>query len=156
MMIVSIGLALAVRYVIQFYFGGATQQLPYAQSPEIQLGPVSISPNNLWSLVISAVVIGLIGIILLKTRLGKATRAVADNPALAAASGIDVDSVIRIVWITGGMLASLGNRLLLRSSMPTEAQIRLWDRVMVPLSQSLDPLFRRTLGKTVVAIWKAP
>lgn len=111
MMIVSIGLALAVRYVIQFYFGGATQQLPYAQSPEIQLGPVSISPNNLWSLVISAVVIGLIGIILLKTRLGKATRAVADNPALAAASGIDVDAVIRLVWITGGMLASLGGIL---------------------------------------------
>ena len=111
MMIVSIGLALAVRYVIQFYFGGATQQLPYAQSSEIQIGPVSISPNNLWSLVISAVVIALIGIVLLKTRLGKATRAVADNPALAAASGIDVDNVIRIVWVAGGMLASLGGIL---------------------------------------------
>lgn len=111
MMIVSIGLALAVRYVIQFFFGGATQQLPYAQSTEIQIGLISISPNNLWSLVISAVVIALLGIILLKTRLGKATRAVADNPALAAASGIDVDSVIRIVWVTGGMLASLGGIL---------------------------------------------
>ncbi|XAS67993.1 branched-chain amino acid ABC transporter permease [Micrococcaceae bacterium Sec5.7] len=111
MMIVSIGLALAVRYIIQFYFGGATQQLPFAQSAEIQIGPVSISPNNLWSLGISAVVIALIGIVLLKTRLGKATRAVADNPALAAASGIDVDSVIRIVWVVGGMLASLGGIL---------------------------------------------
>lgn len=111
MMIVSIGLALAARYVIQFYFGGATQQLPFAQSSEIQLGPVSISPNNLWSLIISAIVIGLIGVVLLKTRLGKATRAVADNPALAAASGIDVDSVIRIVWIAGGMLAALGGIL---------------------------------------------
>ncbi|WP_180987220.1 branched-chain amino acid ABC transporter permease [Arthrobacter sp. AFG20] len=111
MMIVSIGLALAVRYIIQFFFGGATQQLPFAQSAEIQIGPVSISPNNLWSLIISAVVIALIGVVLLKTRLGKATRAVADNPALAAASGIDVDSVIRIVWITGGVLASLGGIL---------------------------------------------
>ncbi|CAM3166912.1 branched-chain amino acid ABC transporter permease [Arthrobacter ulcerisalmonis] len=111
MMIVSIGLALAVRYVIQFFFGGATQQLPYAQSPEIQIGPVSISPNNLWSLGISAAVIALVGIVLLKTRLGKATRAVADNPSLAAASGIDVDGVIRLVWITGGMLASLGGIL---------------------------------------------
>jgi branched-chain amino acid transport system permease protein len=111
MMIVSIGLALAVRYVIQFFFGGATQQLPFAQSSEIQIGPVSISPNNLWSLIISAVVIALLGIVLLKTRLGKATRAVADNPALAAASGIDVDSVIRIVWVVGGMLAALGGIL---------------------------------------------
>lgn len=111
MMIVSIGLALAVRYIIQFNFGGATQQLPFAQSAEIQIGPVSISPNNLWSLVISAIVIALIGIVLLKTRLGKATRAVADNPALAAASGIDVDGVIRLVWIVGGVLASLGGIL---------------------------------------------
>nr|WP_231686013.1 branched-chain amino acid ABC transporter permease [Arthrobacter sp. ZBG10] len=111
MMIVSIGLALAVRYIIQFYFGGATQQLPYAQSAEIQLGPISISPNNLASLVISAVVIVIVGLVLMKSRLGKATRAVADNPALAAASGIDVDRVIRIVWITGGMLAALGGIL---------------------------------------------
>ncbi len=111
MMIVSIGLALAVRYVILFFFGGATQQLPYAQSPDIQLGPVSISPNNLWSLLISAVVIAAVGIVLLRTRLGKATRAVADNPALAAASGIDVDRVIRIVWVTGGLLAGLGGIL---------------------------------------------
>lgn len=111
MMIVSIGLALAVRYIIQFNFGGATQQLPFAQSAEVQIGPVSISPNNLWSLVISAIVIALIGIVLLKTRLGKATRAVADNPALAAASGIDVDGVIRLVWIVGGVLASLGGIL---------------------------------------------
>jgi branched-subunit amino acid ABC-type transport system permease component len=111
MMIVSIGLALAARYVIQFYFGGATEQLPGAQSAEIQLGPISISPNNLWSLIISAIVIVIVGLVLMKTRLGKATRAVADNPALAAASGIDVDAVIRIVWIVGGVLASLGGIL---------------------------------------------
>ena len=47
MMIVSIGLALAVRYIILFYFGGATQQLPGAQSAEIlELGQISISRNN--------------------------------------------------------------------------------------------------------------
>ncbi len=111
MMIVSIGLALAARYVILFYFGGATEQLPGAQSAEIQLGPISVSPNNLWSLIICAVVIVTVGLVLMKTRLGKATRAVADNPALAAASGIDVDGVIRIVWIVGGVLASLGGIL---------------------------------------------
>lgn len=56
-------------------------------------------------------VIAALGILLLKTRLGKATRAVADNPALAAASGIDVDRVIRIVWVVGGFLAALGGIL---------------------------------------------
>jgi branched-chain amino acid transport system permease protein len=34
-----------------------------------------------------------------KTQSGKATRAVADNPALASASGINVEKVITTVWV---------------------------------------------------------
>ncbi|MFC3298576.1 LIV-I protein H [Arthrobacter agilis] len=111
MMIVSIGLALALRYIIQFFFGGATQQLPGSQSEIIDFGSVSISRNNLTSLIVSLVIILIVAFLLLRTRIGKATRAVADNPALAAASGIDVDRVIRIVWVIGGMLAALGGIL---------------------------------------------
>jgi branched-chain amino acid transport system permease protein len=37
--------------------------------------------------------------------MGKASRAVADNPALASASGIDVQKVLRAVWILGAALA---------------------------------------------------
>jgi len=43
--------------------------------------------------------------------MGKATRAVSDNAALAAASGIDVDRVIRVVWILAGGLAGLAGIL---------------------------------------------
>jgi branched-subunit amino acid ABC-type transport system permease component len=111
MMIVSIGLALAARYTIQLFFGGSTRQLPGARSPQIELGSVSISQNTLISLVISTVVVLVVAFLLLKTRIGKATRAVADNPALASASGIDVDGVIRIVWTVGGVLAGLGGIL---------------------------------------------
>ncbi|MHA7180769.1 branched-chain amino acid ABC transporter permease [Arthrobacter sp. MDB2-24] len=111
MMIVSIGFALALRYIIQFFFGGATQQLPGSQSAIIEMGSVAISRNNLTSLIVSLVIILAVAFLLLRTRIGKATRAVADNPALAAASGIDVDRVIRIVWVIGGMLAALGGVL---------------------------------------------
>ncbi|QEH37997.1 Methyltransferase domain protein [Aquisphaera giovannonii] len=54
---------------------------------------------------------------------------------------------------SAGMLLSLGNRLLLRSSMPSSSQIRIWDRVFVPVSRRLDPVFGRRLGKSVVAVW---
>jgi branched-chain amino acid transport system permease protein len=47
-----------------------------------------------------------------RTRIGKATRAVADNPALSAATGIDVDRVVSIVWIVGTALAALAGVLL--------------------------------------------
>jgi branched-chain amino acid transport system permease protein len=46
-----------------------------------------------------------------RTRLGKAMRAVSDDPALASTSGIDVQSVIRWTWIIGGALAAVAGVL---------------------------------------------
>jgi len=46
-----------------------------------------------------------------RSRIGKSTRAIADNASLAAASGIDVDKVVRIVWIVSGGLAGLAGVL---------------------------------------------
>ena len=60
---------------------------------------------------VSVVVIALVGYVLLRTRIGRATRAVSDNPALAAASGIDVDRVIRLVWTASAGLAGLAGVL---------------------------------------------
>jgi SAM-dependent methyltransferase len=60
----------------------------------------------------------------------------------------------RLVYLDAvGMLASLGNRLLLRSSMPGPRQVALWDNFMVPLSRLADPLLRYTLGKSALAVW---
>jgi len=51
------------------------------------------------------------------------------------------------------MAASLANRLLLRASMPTDGQIKFWDRMLVPVSRVIDPVLARSIGKSVVAIW---
>jgi hypothetical protein len=65
--------------------------------------------------------------------------------------------LIRLVYLdSAGMLASLGNRLLLRSSMPTPRQIAFWDRVLVRCSRWTDPMFGYTLGKSVLAVWRKP
>ncbi len=42
------------------------------------------------------------------TKLGKAMRAIADSPDLAASTGINVDRVITIVWFLAGALVTLG------------------------------------------------
>jgi SAM-dependent methyltransferase len=55
-----------------------------------------------------------------------------------------------------GMLASLGNRLLLKASMPTPKQLKFWDSVLVPLSRVVDPLTFHRLGKTVIGVWTKP
>jgi neutral amino acid transport system permease protein len=112
LMIVSIGLSLALRYTYQFFYGGATRQLPGATLPsDIHIGPISLSWIDVVSMITSIVVLLAVAYFLLRTRIGKATRAVSDNAPLAAASGIDVDRVIRIVWVLGGALAGLSGIL---------------------------------------------
>jgi SAM-dependent methyltransferase len=55
-----------------------------------------------------------------------------------------------------GMILSAANRLMLRQSMPTAAQLRFWDHWIVPISRVADPLFLYSLGKTIIAVWRKP
>ena len=112
LMIVSIGLSLAIRYTYQFFLGGSTEQLPGADAPKIQLfGSVSLSVVDIVSMGLSILLIIIFAWWLTYTKVGKATRAISDNSSLAAASGIDVDGVIRIVWIVGSLLAGFSGIL---------------------------------------------
>jgi neutral amino acid transport system permease protein len=112
LMIVSIGLSLAMRYTFQYFIGGGTSQLPGSESQKVPLfGAVTLSVIDMVSIGISLVAIFAVAFWLLRTRIGKATRAVSDNPSLAAASGIDVDRVVRIVWVLAAVLAGLAGVL---------------------------------------------
>lgn len=53
-----------------------------------------------------------------------------------------------------GLFLSLGNRLLLRQSLPTVKQILFWDRVVVPVSRLVDPLLLFSAGKSIVGVWQ--
>lgn len=112
LMIVSIGLSLALRYVYQMFVGGGTRQLPGGATASIPgLGPVRLTITDVVSMAVSIVVIAAFAWWLMRTRIGRATRAVSDNPSLAAASGIDVDAVVRIVWVVAAALAGLSGVL---------------------------------------------
>jgi len=52
-----------------------------------------------------------------------------------------------------GLIASAANLLLLHQSMPTAAQLRFWDRWIVPVSRVLDSLFAYSLGKSILVVW---
>jgi hypothetical protein len=70
----------------------------------------------------------------------------------ATPDGLVADKVFYIDSV--GLLASLGNRLILKASQPTAAQIRLWDTWMVPASRLLDPLTANLVGKSIIGIWR--
>jgi branched-chain amino acid transport system permease protein len=112
MLVVSIGLSLLWRYAMLYQFGGGTRPYgQYAVQRAIPLGPIQIAPKDIISIVLSLVVLIGLGVMLLRTRVGKAMRAVADNRDLAESSGINVERVIMLVWALGGGLATFGGVL---------------------------------------------
>jgi branched-subunit amino acid ABC-type transport system permease component len=77
-----------------------------------EIGPFLITPKEIVVVIIGMTVLVATTLLLQYTRLGKATRAVADNPPLSAATGINVERVISVVWIGGAALAGLAGALL--------------------------------------------
>jgi branched-subunit amino acid ABC-type transport system permease component len=113
MMIVSIGLSIFLRSIYQYFAGGASHNYTqYSSSRPWSIGSVSLTPRDLTVFLFAVAMLVAVSLLVQYTRLGKATRAVADNPALAASSGINVQRVIAVVWTVGGALAALSGALL--------------------------------------------
>ncbi|QTE31437.1 branched-chain amino acid ABC transporter permease [Pengzhenrongella sicca] len=111
-MIVTIGLSMALQYSYQYFFGGGALRIVTENPTMLSLGQIRVTLHSLISVIIAVLVLAGVAYFLLKTRIGRATRAVSDNPALAAASGINVEGVIRMVWTLGAGLAGLGGVLM--------------------------------------------
>ena len=68
---------------------------------------MSITPTDFVAMAVAVIALGVVVVAVQKTRMGKATRAVSDNPSLASSAGINVERVITFVWIVGAALAGL-------------------------------------------------
>ncbi len=112
LMIASIGISLAIRSLMQFFFGSAARSMTREDWGAVRLGPVVLPATSYAGMGISVVVLIGVGLWLTHSRIGKATRAISNNSALAATSGVDVDRIQRIVWVVAGGLAALSGVLL--------------------------------------------
>ena len=109
MIVVSIGLSFALRYLILIVLGGLPRPYgQYAVQSSVEFLGVATVPKNLYIIGFSVVVLSAFGLFLLRTKMGTAMRAVADNTDLAESSGIDVQRVILVTWLVGAGLAALG------------------------------------------------
>jgi neutral amino acid transport system permease protein len=113
-MVVSIGLAIALRYVFSIVYGASSRQYAQyaAQSPTVRIGDISLRPKDVVITIVALIGVIAVGLFLQKARLGTAIRAVSDNGDLSTASGIDTRRVILLVWILAGVLAGAGGLML--------------------------------------------
>ena len=109
MMIVSIGLAMFLRYLFVVLFEASPRPFREfsAQAPWTW-GPLQFPPKQLAVAALALGVLLVYAVALQRTRLGTAIRAVSDNRDLSESSGIDVQRVVVLVWLVGSALAGLG------------------------------------------------
>jgi branched-chain amino acid transport system permease protein len=109
----SLGMAIIVRSLV--YLGWGPDQRFYVlgiqKALQLPFG-ITIKPDQIFTSCTAVVVMGLVYLLLYRTKLGKAMRATADNMELARVAGIDTERVIMWTWAIGGGLAGLAGVLL--------------------------------------------
>lgn len=113
----SIGVMLMLQGLIRLFAGTGTWQLETGGAKIIYRLPFlgrDIIITQPQALLIGFTIVAAIALhfFLTRSRMGKAMRAVSDNPDLARVSGISIDSVVRTTWIIAGALAAAGGTLL--------------------------------------------
>jgi branched-chain amino acid transport system permease protein len=110
--IASVALTIALENVVRLIFGNSLRDYDLPITRDWRFTGLRVGPQQLEDLAISAAVVIALFTFLAFTRLGKAMRAVADNPMLASIKGIDADGIARIVNFIAMGLAGLGGMLL--------------------------------------------
>ncbi|MHB1467553.1 MAG: branched-chain amino acid ABC transporter permease [Solirubrobacteraceae bacterium] len=111
MLISSFGLALTLRGLLYVVAGADSRTYRVNALRVFVIAGIRISETELAAIVIACVSIGVLGIFLGRSRFGKAMRAVAEQPQLAAVAGIDTQRVILLTWVFVGVLAALAGVL---------------------------------------------
>ncbi|MCC6468091.1 MAG: branched-chain amino acid ABC transporter permease [Alphaproteobacteria bacterium] len=110
--IASIALTIGLENLVRFAFGNELRGYDLPIMRDWRFGDIRVGPQQLQNLAIAVVAMVLLFAFLAFTRTGKAMRAVADNPMLAAIKGINADAVSRLVNFVGMGLAGLGGMLI--------------------------------------------
>lgn len=110
--IASVAMVIVMENIVRFFFGNDLRGYDLPIARDWQLLGIRIGPQQVENMVIALIAMTLLFVFLAFTRMGKAMRAVADNPVLASIKGIDADQVGRLVSLIGLGLAGLGGMLI--------------------------------------------
>lgn len=110
--IASVALTIALENLVRLAFGNNLRDYDLPIARDWRIGGLRVGPQQVEDLLIAAAAVAALFSFLHLTRLGKAMRAVADNPTLAAIKGIDANLIGHIVNFTAMGLAGLGGMLL--------------------------------------------
>jgi len=111
LLVASMGVALVLENICRFAFGNSTRNFVFDVARPTRWHGVRINQEQLITAVAVIVCVILLQLLLHSSPLGRAMRAVADNPSLAAVRGIERQTIARITWCIAGCLTALSGVL---------------------------------------------
>ena len=113
----SIGVTLMIQGLVRLFAGPRARQMYVAERKDVYRIEVwgeriTITEPQVILLVLTLVSVVGLALFLNRSKLGKAMRAVSDNPDLARVSGISVDTVVTTTWVIAGALAAMAGTML--------------------------------------------
>ena len=112
-LITAIGVSFFLEYVMVYFVGANTRSFPQViETVRYNFGPISLTNIQLMILVISLILMVLLQVIVQKTKMGKAMRAVSVDSDAAQLMGINVNRTISFTFALGSALAGAAGVLI--------------------------------------------
>ncbi|WP_439548308.1 branched-chain amino acid ABC transporter permease [Falsiroseomonas sp.] len=110
--IASVAITILLENIIRFFFGNDLKGYDLAILRDWRFDGIRVNPQQLQNTGYAIIAAGSLFALLAFTRLGRAMRAVADNPVLADIKGVDPNRIARVAVFIGAGLAGMGGMLI--------------------------------------------
>ncbi len=108
----SLGFLLVIENLVAIYLGTDTQPFPTRfTGASVRVAGVLVSLPQLISLAVAIVLVALLTLLVRRSRLGRALRAIAENRDAATVIGIDVARIVPVVFAVTGLLCAIAGAI---------------------------------------------
>jgi branched-subunit amino acid ABC-type transport system permease component len=112
LLVVTFGLSLFLSNLTLAIWGPNFKSLDIPRETPHAMGPFLFTNSQLAIIAIALLAMGGVHLLLTRTEIGKAMRAMSDSVDLAQVSGIDTDRITAFTWLLSGCLAGLAGIVL--------------------------------------------
>lgn len=111
LLMASVGVAFVLRNAVLFSAGPDHMYYSLHIQHAIVLWGIRVKPDHFFILAVALLCVVSVWFFLTRTKMGKAMRAMTDNPDLSKVTGINTERVVMWTWVIGAALAAIGGTL---------------------------------------------
>jgi branched-subunit amino acid ABC-type transport system permease component len=112
LMVASLGLGFVLENIARLAYGNTARSFALELARPFRFFDIRMNREQMITIVVSTLAMLAMYVLLTKMPIGRAMRAVADNPSLALVRGIESPHIIRWTWFIAGLLLAVGGVLI--------------------------------------------